>query len=111
MTRCGHSMAMRRSRTTAVCVAQLKLLSDHTRFAVVRELMSHDCTFDGLTRTLGVEPTLLSHHLKLLREAGFVARTRDGRMATYRIADKRLVTGTADVIQLGCCTLNMSGDL
>ena len=103
-------MTARRSKSNAVCVAQLKLLSDHTRFAVMRELMSHDCTFDVLSRTLRVEPTLLSHHLKLLRQAGFVARTRDGRMATYRIADKRLVSGAADVIQLGCCTLHMGSN-
>ena len=102
-------MVTRQSKSTAVCVAQLKLLSDRTRFAVVRELIAHDCTFEGLTRSLGVERTLLSHHLRRLREAGFVARIRDGRTATYRIAEKRLVSGTADVIQLGCCTLNMGG--
>ena len=37
----------RRSSTAAVCVAQLKLLSDHTRFAVVRELISNSYDADN----------------------------------------------------------------
>ena len=93
----------------AKCVAQIKLLSDHTRFAVIQQLMVSEHTFHDLTRTLSVEPTLLSHHLKLLRDGGFIDRSRLGRNATYRIAKTRLVDGELSTIQLGCCTIRMRG--
>lgn len=56
-------------------MARLKLLANNTR-AVVRELMAF----------LQVEQSLLSHHLRILRDAQIVTAERDCKSMFYRLA-------------------------
>lgn len=56
----------------ADCVAQLKVLAEETRLAVMKLLMhgpQHVGEFNGV---LDMDQSLLSHHLRVLREAGLV---------------------------------------
>lgn len=55
----------------------------------------------------GVEPTLLSHHLRVLREAGLVEADRDGKAVLYRLAEGvRAARGRG--LDLHCCVLDFS---
>ena len=58
--------------TEVSCADLLKVLADETRLAVVQQLMSGSRHVGAINAELQVEPTLLSHHLKVLREAGIV---------------------------------------
>ena len=66
--------------------ARFKALSDRTRLAIVNRLAGSDevcvCAF---VAELGLSQPTVSHHLRLLREAGLVQVERRGQWAHYRI--------------------------
>jgi ArsR family transcriptional regulator, arsenate/arsenite/antimonite-responsive transcriptional repressor len=65
--------------------AQFKALSDPTRLAIVNQLAgSGECCVCNL-EPLGLSQPTISHHLKILREAGLVESTRRGTWAYYRL--------------------------
>ena len=66
------------------CAVVLKTLADDTRLAVVRQLMSGPRHAGDLGAEVGVEQTLLSHHLRVLREGGIVLAERR-RSVLYRL--------------------------
>ena len=90
------------------CASVLKVLADETRLAVIQELLDGPKTVSEINECLGVESTLLSHHLKALREAHLVTRERQGRYASYAIAPALLARRKGRVIDLGCCTISFS---
>lgn len=53
---------------------------------------------------LGIEQSLLSHHLKHLREAGIVESTRDGKSVLYRLTPT-MENQKDGVVDLGCCQI------
>lgn len=64
---------------------QFKALSDPTRLAIVNQLAgAEECCVCNL-EPLGLSQPTISHHLKILREAGLVESTRRGTWAYYRI--------------------------
>lgn len=87
------------------CVAKLKTLADVTRFAVVRQLMGGPAHAGALAVALAVEQSLLSHHLRLLREAGLVVARREGKGVLYALAPTVMVVDKA-ALDLGCCRLS-----
>lgn len=68
--------------------AKLKVLADPNRLRIFEALM-HGASCNGwLTEELNLSPNLLSHHLKVLREAGLVQDRRDavdGRWVYYQV--------------------------
>lgn len=90
------------------CASILKVLADETRLAVVEQLLDGPKTVSEINESLGVEPTLLSHHLKALREAKIVTGTREGRYVCYSLTPELLSRRKGKSIDLGCCTLSFS---
>lgn len=86
------------------CAARLKALADETRLAVVRHLMAGPCHVGEIQTALGIEQSLLSHHLRNLRDAGIVEATRDGKAVLYQLTPtlKRRRDG---IVDLGCCRI------
>ena len=66
--------------------AQFKALADPTRVAIVNCLSAADevCVCN-LTETFDLSQPTISHHLKILREAGLVESSRRGTWAYYRL--------------------------
>lgn len=96
-------------RDLETCVTQLKVLADPTRLSVIRLLLAAPLNVNALSEELGVEQSLLSHHLKVLRDAHLVASSRQGKQVIYRVADgveKSFMT--AESIDLGCCKLSFA---
>jgi len=90
------------------CAEKLKVLADRTRLAVMESLMDDPCHVGKLAEILDVEQSLLSHHLRVLREAGLVVADRKGKSILYRVAAETQVEGTRSAINLGCCQLHFS---
>jgi ArsR family transcriptional regulator, arsenate/arsenite/antimonite-responsive transcriptional repressor len=65
--------------------SRFKALGDPTRLAIVNQLAAQAetcvCALDGL----GLSQPTISHHLKILRDAGLVESTRRGTWAFYRL--------------------------
>lgn len=80
---------MARTRTTELDpdIRLLSALADPTRLAIVRQLAdgSETCACD-FTATCDVGQPTVSHHLRVLREAGVVTSDRRGQWIFYRLA-------------------------
>ena len=89
------------------CAHRLKVLADGTRLEVVRLLLEEPRHVGDLQQAIGIEQSLLSHHLRVLREAGLVETEREGKSVLYRVAPE--VAGASrrgEAIHLGCCVLS-----
>ncbi|WP_375386790.1 ArsR/SmtB family transcription factor [uncultured Amnibacterium sp.] len=76
--------------------AVLKALADPVRLRLVSMIAAHEdgeaCVCD-LTEPLGLTQPTVSHHLKVLLDAGFVTRSKRGTWAYYA-----LVLGSLDAV-------------
>lgn len=66
-------------------VEQFRALGDPVRWAIVRELQGGTRCACVLAQVTEVSATLLSHHLKVLREAGLITGARRGRWIDYTL--------------------------
>jgi ArsR family transcriptional regulator len=66
--------------------SQFKALADPTRIAIVNQLSAADevCVCN-LTAAFDLSQPTVSHHLRILRDAGLVESTRRGTWAYYRL--------------------------
>ena len=85
----------------------LKALADEDRLRIIEQLRGGEQTVGALAEALKLEIANVSHHLRVLRESGFVSFTREGRFMRYRLADGVLHASRqhGDQIDLGCCRL------
>ena len=74
------------SGDASAVAARFKALADPTRVEIVRRLACCDesCVCD-LNAGFDLSQPTLSHHLKVLRDAGLVTATRRGTWAYYRL--------------------------
>jgi DNA-binding transcriptional ArsR family regulator len=63
----------------------LKALSDENRLTILLAVADHESSVTELVAATGLSQTLVSHHLKALREAGLVAATPVGRSNVYAL--------------------------
>ncbi len=64
-------------------VERFKALGDPVRLTIVRELRHGQRCACELAERADVTAPLLSHHLKVLREAGLITGTKRGRWIDY----------------------------
>jgi ArsR family transcriptional regulator, arsenate/arsenite/antimonite-responsive transcriptional repressor len=83
---CGPDVAPLAPEDAADLAARFKALADPTRIAIVNSLSAADevCVCN-LTETFELSQPTISHHLRILREAGLVEASRRGTWAYYRL--------------------------
>ena len=71
--------------------ARFRALSDPTRVAIINSLSATDevCVC-SLTETFDLSQPTISHHLRILREAGLVESSRRGTWAYYRLVPEAI---------------------
>jgi ArsR family transcriptional regulator len=92
--------------TSVSCASLLKVLADETRLAAVERLISGPRHVGELMDELHVEQSLLSHHLRVLRDAGIVLAERDGKSVLYRLAPEVESARRGKALNLGCCLIS-----
>jgi len=73
----------------------LKVLADPARLRLLSLIQSqpeHEACVCNLTEPLGLSQPTVSHHLKVLLEAGLVEREQRGSWAYFRVVPERLAT-------------------
>jgi ArsR family transcriptional regulator, arsenate/arsenite/antimonite-responsive transcriptional repressor len=70
---------------TAVLVQRLKALGDEKRLRIMAQLSSGERCVCDLMDDLGAGQSLLSFHLRTLKEAGLVTDRRQGRWVYYAL--------------------------
>jgi ArsR family transcriptional regulator len=77
-------------RARAVTALRFRALGDETRLRVLEALVDGERCVTDLMEVLGLGQSLVSHHLRTLRQAGLVSADRDGREVYYAIAEPAL---------------------
>jgi ArsR family transcriptional regulator, arsenate/arsenite/antimonite-responsive transcriptional repressor len=77
--------------------ALLKLLGEPLRWEIVRRLAAEDLCTCHLSGDLGAAQPLLSHHLRVLRQAEVVRTERVGAF-TYYVLNRELLSDLAGVL-------------
>src|SRR6476469_7335372 len=77
-------------RARAVAALRFRALGDETRLRVLEALVDGERCVSDLMDMLGLGQSLVSHHLRTLRQAGLVTAERDGREVYYAIAEPAL---------------------
>lgn len=78
----------------------LKCVSDETRFKILLALKGGERCVCEMIKELGVEQSLVSHHLRALRRCGLVKFRREGKKKMYWLADPSILKFLADVDKL-----------
>ena len=91
---CAPLVAEPISKTDAEITAKaFKALADPARVRIVSIVASHGdqeaCVCD-LTESIGLSQPTVSHHLKVLTDAGFLTRSKRGTWAYYRLVPEAL---------------------
>ena len=83
---CGPATPVLGEDEREALAASFKALADPTRVAIVNRLAAADevCVCDFVAALDLAQPTI-SHHLRVLREAGLVEASRRGTWAYYRL--------------------------
>lgn len=71
-------------------VAKWQAASDVNRLAILYLLVREPVDVSTLKRQLHISGSLLSHHLTVLLKAGWVTRSKYGKVVTYFLADGAL---------------------
>jgi ArsR family transcriptional regulator, arsenate/arsenite/antimonite-responsive transcriptional repressor len=83
---CGPDTAPLDEVESESLAARFKALADPTRVAIVNRLASCDeCCVCDLNGAFDLSQPTISHHLKVLRDAGLVESSRRGTSAFYRL--------------------------
>jgi ArsR family transcriptional regulator len=78
-------MPTRSAADLARLTRQLRALADETRLEIVDLLRGGERCVCELTDSIGVGQSLLSFHLKTLKDAGLVSDRREGRWSYYAL--------------------------
>ena len=100
MSVCSHSsdvvsapsLESTSSETLGRAVDIFSAMGDRTRLGLLAALARGERCVAELASDSGVSQSAVSHQLRLLRDRGLVACSRDGNRAIYRLADDHVRT-------------------
>ncbi len=76
----------------------LKALAHPRRLEIIGLLRDRAINVSQIQKMLGLPQANLSQHLGILKEAGVVEFTKEGKEVTYRLADRRFI-GASDLMR------------
>ncbi|RLS53557.1 MAG: ArsR family transcriptional regulator [Planctomycetota bacterium] len=95
------------------CAQLLKALGDPDRLRLIQALRSGPRCVSDLATELHLELANASHHLGVLRRAGLVMTSRNGKQVIYELPERVLQqegqSGASGHLNLGCCRLEIPG--
>lgn len=89
----------------------LAALSDENRFRIVEHLAAEaeELTCGAISKALDLSPSLLSHHLAILAEAGIVGRRKNG-LWTMNALERPVIARQVKVLQELAGAVNGNGN-
>lgn len=70
--------------------AMLKALGEPQRFRIFTLLLAGECCVCDIEASVKLPQNLVSHHLRMLRDAGLIDYRKEGRWSYYRIDEPAL---------------------
>ena len=93
-------MPISNDQARAIAAYRFRALGDETRLRILEMLVAGECSVSDLTTRVAVGQSLMSHHLRILREAGLVTDRRNGRWVYYAIDDPALAAVKLSLYEL-----------
>jgi DNA-binding transcriptional ArsR family regulator len=92
------------------CARYLKVVADPDRLQIIQCLQKGPSHVSALAKVLGKSIANVSHHLKIMRQAGLVSTRKEGKYVAYSLtADFFPARNDAGCrLDLGCCQLNLT---
>ena len=91
MRRCAWDDDLGMDEITTLQAEVLKVLASPRRLEMLHRLAEEPMEVGRLASELGLSQPNVSQHLAVLRTAGLVDATRDGRETRYRLADPDVI--------------------
>ena len=93
------------------CARLLRSVADPERLRIIQCLRAGPKNVSELAALLGAEVVNVSHHLRVLRQAGLVEDEKHGRFVQYRLHPRVyqavLPAQEPEYLDLGCCRIEM----
>lgn len=83
---------------TAELAELFRLLGDGTRLRIVLSCLTGPASVGAIAARVGASPSLVSHHLRLLRAARLVRAQRRGRQMFYAPRDQHIQCVIEDMV-------------
>jgi DNA-binding transcriptional ArsR family regulator len=74
-----------------------RLMSDPTRLRIILACLTEPASVGDMASRLQLSPSLVSHHLRLLRAARLLQADRQGRQVFYVVGDRHISSMLADM--------------
>lgn len=87
-------------RARAISALRFRALGDETRLRILEALAAGEATVSELQHAVDIGQSLMSHHLRILRESGLVGDRREGRWVYYGIVESALAAVKLTVYEL-----------
>jgi len=98
MPRKSDSLKMRR----------FKILADANRLKILEFLLKGPANVSSISSRLDIEQSLLSHHLKIMKDEGLLEGRREGKTIVYRIARAIKEGKSKKVLDMKCCRIDLA---
>lgn len=76
-----------------------RLLGDTTRLRITLCCRAHPIAVGDIAASLDISPSLVSHHLRLLRAARIVTADRRGKQVFYFVSDSHISRMVASMLE------------
>lgn len=83
---------------TAELADMFRLMGDASRLRIVLVCLDAPVAVGDIAARLGLSPSLVSHHLRLLRAGRILRATRKGKQVFYAAADAHVSRVVADMV-------------
>ncbi|HZH47003.1 MAG TPA: metalloregulator ArsR/SmtB family transcription factor [Roseococcus sp.] len=91
-------MSIRINDDEVVELAEMfRLMSDPTRLKIIFACLERPVSVGATAERLSISPSLVSHHLRLLRAARLLQADRRGRMVFYMVGDPHIRSMLSDM--------------
>jgi len=87
-------------RARAIAALRFRALGDETRLRILEAFGAGEATVSELQHAVDIGQSLMSHHLRILRESGLVEDRREGRWVHYGIVEGALAAVKLAVYEL-----------
>lgn len=90
------------------CAGYLKALADPNRLRIVQALRMGPLSVSDVALALESELALVSHHLRVLFNAGLVTTEREGKFIYYSLSSELTqLHGSGPSLDFGCCRIDI----
>lgn len=88
-------------------VQRFRLLSDENKLRIIKILFQGPSNVTHLAEKLELQQSLVSHHLRRLKDGGIVANYREGKEIYYHLIDGIKGKTLQETLEFDCCQIKL----